>query len=161
MWIKNWSIIGLLMMSFVANAHAGIEGKYQQKKEIYVATESRGQCEEAGGSWIISDESCLLEATDEVVVEKAKRDYRVSIMTIGSNYHICEYSNIAKIEGSKMITQMRTEEFNPKSGILENVTCKIQVDINKNKLSLKTNEHCQGFCGVNSDMNINDLKKVN
>ncbi len=160
MWTKIFLVITLLISSMVAVASESIEGTYQQRKEIFVATGSRAHCEESGGSWRVSDEACLLEAADEVIIKKMKKDYKMTVTTIGSNYHLCEYSNAAIFDGKQLTSQIMTEEFNPKSGLMEEVTCKIQISIKKNKLSLSTNNHCQSFCGVNAEMNVTDLKKV-
>lgn len=153
-------LTGALFLCLSANALSAVTGIYQQKKSIMVWSETIESCKESGGKWSTEDEVCELETADEAKVEKTNKGYKLSISTIGSNYHTCEFEGPATLAKNVLTSKVKAEEYNPKTDKFDVVTCTVKATIKNNVMSISTNQKCQSFCGANAWLDASDLTKV-
>lgn len=137
-----------------------IIGKYKAEKEIIVMSETKESCEGSEGRWQAEDEVCILKTSDDAEVSKSGKGLKLHVSTIGSNYHTCEFEGAARLVKNTLISRVVTEEYNHSTGQMVNVTCEVRAKIVAGEMEIKTNEHCQSFCGANAWLEVDGLKKV-
>lgn len=153
-------VVGALFLCLSVNALAGVTGIYRAKKTIIVWSETKESCKESGGKWQAEEDVCELATADEAKVEKTPSAYKLSISTIGSNYHTCEFEGPAILSKDVLTSKVKVEEYIPSTDTLEVSTCVVTATIHKNKLSISTNQKCQSFCGANAWLDASDLKRI-
>lgn len=152
------SIIALSSLSSFAATN--LAGTYRAEKEIMVMSESKESCLESQGRWETEEEVCILSTADEAKVKKTSKGYTISISTIGSNYHTCEFEGSAKLVGKTLVSKVKAEAYDYEKDEIVKVICEVKADIKNGEMSVSTNQKCQSFCGANAWLDVDGLKKV-
>jgi hypothetical protein len=158
------SIFLTLSVFISINAFAAINpvGKFQSKHQVLAQMyTSKAECVADNGHWLKSDEMCLFDTSDDAVVTKEGENFKLTVTTITSNLHMCEFSAPAVLVGNILVSEVSVDEYNSENGETTPETCIVSAELSNNgkTMSITTNQKCQSFCGANASLEV-DLKKV-
>ncbi len=158
------SIFLTLSVFISINAFAAINpvGNFQNKHQVLAQMyTNKSDCETDNGQWMKSDEMCLFNTSDDASVTKEGENFKLSVTTITSNLHMCEFSATAVLVGKTLVSEVSVDEYNMENGETITTSCIVSAELSKNgkAMSITTNQKCQSFCGANASLEV-DLKKV-
>lgn len=151
-----------MFISISAFAALDPVGKFQNKHLVLAQMyTSKAECVADNGRWVKSDEMCFFETSDDAVVTKEGDNFKLTVSTITSNLHMCEFSAPAVLVGNVLISEVPVDEYNSENGETTPETCIVSAELSNHgkTMSITTNQKCQSFCGANASLEVN-LKKV-
>ena len=158
------SIFLTLSVFISINAFAAINpvGKFQSKHQVLAQMyTNKAECVSDNGHWVKSDEMCLFDTSDDAAVTKEGENFKLTVTTITSNLHMCEFSAPAVLVGNILVSEVSVDEYNSENGETIQASCIVSAELSNNgkAMSITTNQKCQSFCGANASLEV-DLKKV-
>lgn len=131
-------------------------GTYVEKTTISIAyIQSKEECKSEGGKWDVETDVCRHSSENDVIITKSNNVYAVSVSTIGTNVHTCDFAAEAQVQqDGSLLSKVQTDD-----GL-----CVVQVRAS-NKLfskgvSVAPSENCRSFCGARASLEVVRAKKV-
>lgn len=138
-----------------------VTGRFQQDFFIaVVGYESAAKCSADQGRW---DEGyCWFPASNQVRIASTGTGYNLSIETVATNAHTCEFSALAKrFPDGVLVASLPSEEYDPRSGGFVKATCEVTVSFaDADTVNVTNNGKCQSFCGARASLVVTGAKRV-
>lgn len=151
--------LAMTILAFSAMA-ASVEGQYKASKEVMSYTGDEEECESSKGKWLLDEQVCVFKSEDSAELKRTKGILTLSISTVGSNLHSCQFDGSATINGSTITARAKGEEYSSEVDSIITTECVVTAKVSKKgKMSVSTNSHCQSFCGANAWLEV-DLQKI-
>jgi hypothetical protein len=160
------AILSAFLFLVVLSALAAVmqmDGNFVSAHKTYVVGyEDEAACAADQGSW--DGEACYFDVEDSVAVTKTNNGYSLSVETIGSNAHVCNFEGEAQIASAKeLVSSVKTEEEREDdNGNWSSVpvTCSVSVTYkDSNTISVTNNGNCGSFCGARAWLHIDEAKR--
>ena len=145
--------ISILAMSLSLAVNANVEGTYKHVRPFAVFNYQEQDCKEEGGSF--DDGVCFFKDGGSTIEIKnnTKGSFDLSITSVGTNFHFCDYQGEATQAGPKRLT---SNDFNAEYP----GTCELNVFVtSKDTIAIETNGKCQDYCGANMSLDIENATR--
>lgn len=141
-------------------------GSYAQKNYVVdPSIETKKECQSKGGEWLEDDQICGTRHDNTVKIEKAEKDYKVTIETVSSgNGHGCgfEEKGVLNKEGNAIVSTVKVLDYRTDKEEICVVTVKSKNTLFSKAVTVDTNGKCHSeYCGSNAyGLEIEKAKKV-
>ena len=110
-------------------------------------------CETDGG--IYDGNLCIFQGGTTIeIMNHSLNKYKLSISSIGTNLHFCDFQGEGLLKGIKQIVYTAKKDEESKD-------CKIVIKFKKNdSLAIITNGKCQYYCGANMSLDVGNAIRV-
>lgn len=151
-------ILALLALPTNANWFSGV-GEYSLPHKIaFMNYETAEACAEDGGTF--EDELCWMDASDDIsVVDDGAGELDVSVFTITTNAHMCEFEGKGKFtaEGT-IVASAPTEIWDGDNSVP--AVCDVTLTfVDGNTVNVSNNGNCAYFCGARASLDIEGAKR--
>ncbi len=144
-----------LALTTMAYANSSV-GLYTSLGEVMVmsASGSKAECNKVGGrlEGRGRDAACFVKTEDKVQIKRVRGMLRLSVSTVGTNLHMCEFEAIAIQRGPVITSRLKSQKYDPETDSFKPVICVVTGELSEEgqKISISSNENCQEFCGANA-----------
>ncbi len=161
----------LLLASLLVLTHSAFAVESASEKTVYemphqIALQNLTtpkECKNEDGKWSKEDDMCFADAADVLTIEKSAANLKVSISTITTNGHQCEFESEKAVQNTDgTISASAASSIYDENGNESPALCDVNVKFNKNGTASATPvayEPCQMFCGANASLDIDGAVK--
>jgi hypothetical protein len=158
---------GLVLVSFIMGSVSQADlsqyvGTYSEKHDVVMMNyANRAACQKDKGQWIQG--LCHFDGSNELVVKVENDSYVMSVTTVTTNGHTCDFEAPAKLVSGKLVAEDADGlGWDEVKNEMVTKTCVVTATFSPDGLSASVDENnnCRNSCGANALLSIGKAVKV-
>jgi len=153
----KYALLGLLLALPATAAWFTGEGDFSLPHHIaFMSYENEASCTADKGEW--EDGLCFMEASDDISVKKNGDEYDVSVFTITTNAHMCQFEGKGVWTQDGILASAPTEIWDGEKSVP--AVCEVLLTyVDGNTVDVSNNGQCSEFCGMRASLEISGAKR--